>query len=354
MNRLRVAIVYASDYRDLSPGGIRKHIEVLSKHASTDLELTFIGISSNGEPQNVYYHHFIGLNVKPIINRLNLGFLIRLLRFDFSQFDIVLCHRAETALLIAIVHRKKILLTLHGGTLNAFRGSHKLFGLIYPILELLAVGVSKQTLAVNLNIINFLVKKIRSIKQAPIVAPLDTFSPSSQSGDEIFLVGRLENEKRFDVAIEVLASAQLKLDSRLKINIVGDGSCRSSLQNLAAKCNLDVKFHGQLSSEELADLYRQHGRILLMTSKFEGAPIVAFEAILSGMKVIALANPGIGDFLAQYDVDVVNSFDDTVKSVVKYSREKVDNVEVRIRLENEIRRAILDYWEEVKILVSQN
>jgi glycosyltransferase involved in cell wall biosynthesis len=340
MSEKKVLIAYASDYLSLSPGGIRTYIEVLAETKPDSIFIEFLGVSGPQKSRTVESKLFVGLELNRKIKKLNLAFLLKILRFDFSKYDLIMCHRAETALLIKFIHRKKVHLTLHGGTLNAFKAKKNFFGLIYPFVEILACIAVDETQAVNVETINPASVYLGCVSQAPLVVRTNIFYPAAQKGNEIFLVGRLEPEKRFDMALQFIADAERRSRRSYKINIVGDGSCREELQDRANALGLNTCFYGHVPNHELSDLLREKGKLLLLTSKFEGAPIVAYEAILAGLSVVALKNPGLEDNLAKYGVHVRETGEEIIDSIVGVmigiSGANHFQTELRTKIENDL------------------
>jgi|DEB19_MinimDraft_3_1074340.scaffolds.fasta_scaffold00870_9 glycosyltransferase involved in cell wall biosynthesis len=304
MQKYKVVIPYATDYDQLSLGGIRSYIEAISQDVPEEIELTLLGIEGAKKLSNVHKGSFDGMRVKPYLGRLNLGFLFELTKRNLSRFDLVLCHRAETALLVRLIHRKKVILTLHGGTFNALKGQHKIFGLLYPFIELIASMLAESVQAVNVAIINPIVRKLSKFGPAPLLVRHDLFFPGKEIGNEIFLIGRLEREKRFDLALKLIHRAQVTLGSPIRVNVVGDGSCREKLEKISNSLKLETTFHGARSPTEVAGLLREHGRLLILTSRFEGAPIVVIEALLSGLHVIALKSTGISENISNIGAEL--------------------------------------------------
>lgn len=102
----------------------------------------------------------------------------------------------------------------------------------------------------------------------------------------ILCVGRLESQKRFDVAIEAFAKiAAIKND--ICLHIVGDGSQKKLLEELSLKLGVAhrVKFLGQQQNVVPQFL---NARLTLLTSDYEGFPNVLVESITLGTPVISL------------------------------------------------------------------
>jgi len=95
------------------------------------------------------------------------------------------------------------------------------------------------------------------------------------SGQQIAFVGRLSEEKGADIFIELAQSF-----SNRTFHIYGDGPLYDQLHDTAD----NVVFHGQQSSME--NVWQQIG-LLIMSSRNEGLPMAALEAMARGIPVLA-------------------------------------------------------------------
>lgn len=95
-------------------------------------------------------------------------------------------------------------------------------------------------------------------------------------GQQIAFVGRLSHEKGPDQFIELARHFPQE-----NFHIYGDGPLMTELK---AKAPNNVIFHGQQNS--MADIWPQIG-VLLITSRFEGLPMAAIEAMGRGIPIIS-------------------------------------------------------------------
>jgi glycosyltransferase involved in cell wall biosynthesis len=101
----------------------------------------------------------------------------------------------------------------------------------------------------------------------------------------ILMVGRLEAEKRFDLALRAF---QLLVDKKTMLVIAGDGSEVIKIKNLAKQLGLNerVILAGRLSPSELAGSYRA-AQVLLHTAAYEGYGLVLAEAAQAGLPIVS-------------------------------------------------------------------
>lgn len=102
-------------------------------------------------------------------------------------------------------------------------------------------------------------------------------------------VGRLENQKGFSDLIDIW-SLFVKYNKEWKLLIVGDGSLKSELSAKVSLMKMDdsIQFLGR---KENVSKYYQECDVLLMTSHYEGLPLVLLEAKSWSMPAIAFDCP---------------------------------------------------------------
>ena len=110
-------------------------------------------------------------------------------------------------------------------------------------------------------------------------------------------LSRLEKQKN----LEVLLNATSKLSKsslKIKVVIVGKGSLKGSLQNLAKSLNIDdnVYFYGRTNSP--LELIRSFD-IFTLTSLYEGFGLVLLEAMAASIPIVASKNSAIPEVLGE-------------------------------------------------------
>lgn len=135
------------------------------------------------------------------------------------------------------------------------------------------------------------------------------FSPSSSSevsrrwgpGPVLLFSGWLIDRKRVDLFLEVAA-----LIPGLTAVVVGDGPLKSGLQAMAKTLGIEkrVIFHGQVSPEEMPDIYRA-ADVLLLPSDREGWANVLLESMACGTPVVTRAIGGAPDFITDRAAGIV-------------------------------------------------
>lgn len=132
----------------------------------------------------------------------------------------------------------------------------------------------------------------------------------------ILSVGRLVKRKGFHCLIK--AVNQLKKEiSDIKLNIVGNGPYREVLEKMVKDYRLEdnVFIKGEISDEELSELYRQSNlfvlaHMMLDNGDTEGCPTVFSEASGSGLPVIGGTDAGASTVIVEGKTGyIVNSRD---------------------------------------------
>ncbi|MGH7531917.1 MAG: glycosyltransferase [Gemmatimonadales bacterium] len=118
-------------------------------------------------------------------------------------------------------------------------------------------------------------------------------------------VGRLSHEKGLDVLIDALAHPAAP---RLTLAVVGDGPLRVALEARAVRLGVNdrIRWCGVVPG---AGRYFSAFDVLVMSSRTEGTPIVALEAMHAGVPLIATAVGGLPDIIPA-DAGVLVASDD--------------------------------------------
>jgi len=124
---------------------------------------------------------------------------------------------------------------------------------------------------------------------------LETFRPATPYDERpprIGYLGRLDEEKGVDVLTEVVKH----LPDKITFVFVGDGALRPRIEDeLAEKIERgSVEITGWVDHEEVPE-YLNSLRLLVMTSRTEGVPTTALEAMACGTPVCATPVGGIPD-----------------------------------------------------------
>jgi len=149
--------------------------------------------------------------------------------------------------------------------------------------------------AVRASVTNLVRDLDRPIRLIPNGLRGDPRPPARRPADgPLLAVGRLEEQKGFDVAIEALARLQ-PVHAAVQLVVVGRGSQRAALQERAARAGVGprVEFVDHLAADEIRSAMRAASVVLVPSRSMEGFSLVALEAGWSGRPVIASSVGGL-------------------------------------------------------------
>ena len=297
-----------------SGGGIRTYVKYLSKNLS-DLgyKITLISPKSNREKAELNY---IPIGSDP---PNNLAFLFRLFskvtNVNISD-DTILCgNRAD--FIFPFIFLKKggyKCLIIHGNQYTAVKEKSIIMYRLFSIVEkytikridyIVYVGNESQR-----NYENRFKEHVDKVPFTVIPVGVDTnlfyiidkdrsYSETGLPKDKkiIMSVGRLNKEKRYDIAIEsICLLSQTRQDFRYYI--IGDGPEKENIESLIQKYGLEeTVFTLGLVECEKIPLFLNCADIFLLTSDRENGPIVLKEAMATGCPVVSTEVGDAGDII---------------------------------------------------------
>ena len=117
-----------------------------------------------------------------------------------------------------------------------------------------------------------------------VVPPLMRDLRASPGPVRLLAIGRLEPQKDFALALRVLG--ELAKTTPVHLTLLGEGYLRARLEQLAAKLQLGTQLAMPGYVADTAAAFAA-ANVLLITSRFEGGPATAVEALAYGVPVVS-------------------------------------------------------------------
>ncbi|VTQ07336.1 glycosyltransferase [Sphingobacterium daejeonense] len=124
----------------------------------------------------------------------------------------------------------------------------------------------------------------------PNAIPFDLEHYSGENKNTIISIGRYTYQKGFDLYLEALSKLDKKIFDNWKVVIIGDDyGDKNLLKGLIDRYNLDF-VHLEPSTENIKNYYKK-ASFYVMSSRFEGLPMVLLEAMGFGLPIISFDCP---------------------------------------------------------------
>ena len=285
--------------------GIEQHVNELALNLEQESEID-VTIICNKEIAS----KFDGNNIQVINNfsrRSPIGLIKLLLKIHKIKPDIIHTHGSKTTSVINVI--KKFLPIMHVATAHGIKNKtsvYKKATKLITVSQMVKESIDASSVVIN----NW---------YPPIVQ-----DKKSLNNDYVLAVGRLEKVKGFDLLI------QSWINIKDNLIIIGSGKEYDSLINLISQHNLDTKIQiiDEMSQEDLADYYK-NASMLVISSRSEGGPRVALEALYQEIPVISTNVGHMAEILPKEllaEPDNLESLKDLIETYVgneNYSQDSI-------------------------------
>lgn len=193
---------------------------------------------------------------------------------------------------------QKIVVTVHGGDIFAFRSKLGLLIKKYSVLR------ADRILAVSLAVKKEIVRLVGHVDKLSVLSMgVDKNYVALSDGDRkgILFVGRMVEKKGLPVLIEAVAKLKEK-GINVMLRLAGDGPLKAQTLELVKEYNLinEVEFLGWVDKEALSLLYSESSIVVVPSIEAkggdsEGLGLVVVEAICNGAILIASDLPAFSD-----------------------------------------------------------
>lgn len=217
-------------------------------------------------------------------------------------------------------HREKMLHTIHSTPkYELIEPKKKIMSFMYKIGKAIPVAISKE--------IQYMMTEEYKLKnKAELIynpVDVDKFYKNSEKYEGISLItaGRLSKEKNQKLLIDAVKILSQEYQN-FSLRILGDGPLRDELMAYVQNNELDkiVHFEGNVSHVED---YFSKSDIFVLTSSYEGLPLVILEAMAAQLPIVSTNVGGIKDIVTNNGI-LVNSgnVNDLVNALKKLIEDK--------------------------------
>lgn len=123
----------------------------------------------------------------------------------------------------------------------------------------------------------------------PVTLYPECVNDISKENSRILCVGRLNDQKRIDRLVTAFSMIAEKYPS-WHVDIFGEGDKRSALQKQICECNLQERIVLHQPTKQIYDEYKK-SQFLVLSSAYEGRPLVLIEAMACGLPCVAFNCP---------------------------------------------------------------
>lgn len=199
-------------------------------------------------------------------------------------------------------------------------------------------------------------KKQWNNKKVKVIYNPISFYPEKEAeleNNKIISVGRLEYQKGYDILIDIWSKISKKYPNWI-LEIYGEGKERENLQNKINKLGLEKSFLLKGATKDIQNKYLESS-IYIMTSRFEGMPMVLLEAQACGLPIVSFDCPcGPKDIVRDGEdgfICKINNIDEMLEKLVILIENKEKRKKFGINARNNVKRfsqnRIMKRWLEL-------
>ena len=295
---------------------------------------TFVEKNKNITVKRLASFNFAHTPISPTL----LWHLLRLPKKSIIHFHLAQAYWLELMFVVAKLKRIPYIIHFHGDVVpSGIFG--KLFILYKKYIQSFILRGAEKIIVLSEEQITFIsevnkvpISKIIFVPNGvdEIFSTITKLRTKHSNSLKILFVGRISVQKRVDRLIEAMNI--LKIPAQL--TIVGEGEEREKMENLTKTLNLkNVTFVGRKTKEELLKYYSDSDMFVL-SSVFEGMPLVVLEAMATGLPIMGSNVQGIRELINNVGVLVDNP------SPEKFAQEIEKIAENPIKLEELSRKSI--------------
>lgn len=184
-------------------------------------------------------------------------------------------------------------------------------------------------------------KNVREAKVIPNPYSFAPEQPSDCKSKKIISVGRLNEQKGYERLIE----AWSRIASRhpeWEVNLYGHGEQKEEFEALIKKLKIEDSFHILPPTNRIIEKYCESS-FYVMSSRFEGLPMVLLEAMSCGLPCVSFDCPHGPSDLIQSGTNGILVENGNIQQLASAMEKMIDNEESRIRMGQNAFRFIQKY-----------
>jgi len=241
-----------------------------------------------------------------------------------------------------------VLVNMAGLTSRAYACEHYKYGMYNPVVRFFRDRMYRGfhglvTLTDN-DRQQFLARGVQHVHVVENMVSITPLPYEGYNAKTILAVGRLDKQKAFDLLLEAISYIPAEKMEGWHVDIYGDGPDREMLVDLRDELDLNdrVAFHPFVKNIEQA--YATHA-MLVMSSRFEGFPMVLLEAAAAGIPIISFAcKEGPATLLSNGGGILVEP--ENTKALAEAIVRVMEDSALRMKLRSESKQVVVNYTPE--------
>lgn len=177
---------------------------------------------------------------------------------------------------------------------------------------------------------------------------LKIFFPNKKSNLQkpirLLCVGRLENQKNYNMLLESICGLNVKL------TIVGTGRLRYQLMQKAKKVGISLKIIDKIPHNEIALMYKKTD-IFVIPSLIEGNPKALLEALASGLPTVGTRVSGINEIIVNGENGLLSSLKSS--EIKRNILELISDKKLKDKLAKNARESMIAHHDLKKLLQTE-
>lgn len=258
-----------------------------------DMEMIYVSpygpIEQSLKNRNILYH---GLN----------NFTVNDIRGAIAEInpDVIHAHDVTASVMASVSAPKNIKLISHMHVNNSNMSKINMKSIIYRVFSKRFYHIFWVS---NSSYENYIFKKALEKKSSVLVNVIDkepilkkAIEADIQTAYDIVFIGRMQFQKNPDKLLNVLKILKEKYNENFSAAIIGNGQLYKDVNNKIQKLELDrnVKMLGYVENP-MGML--QKAKVMILTSRFEGTPMCALEAMALGTVIVSTPTDGMIDLI---------------------------------------------------------